>query len=230
MEKNKFKYRRILLAVIFLIAIILLIMVSRNIIIIKNLQSKVSEYINAENYQITIYNYERERLQIFDTYKKEQRKLVTLKVLEREGKKKIANYSDVNQTNTYIEINQEKIAILGNTWGLPSAVEIPTPLYTNNIFELIVISILSDIKTEECNGQECYKIEKTNSIFDKSDNNTFYLDKKTGLLIRAFEGTNEESGDKVNLITDYKYEFNSVTDEQLQEPDITQYEVQKNND
>lgn len=229
MEKKKVKYGKIILIAICLMAIILLIMTSRKMIIIKNLQSKISKYINTKNYHITMYNYEREELQIFDTYKKDERSLVVFKVLDNEQKKKLVNYSDKNQTNTYIEINQEKIAILNNKEEVFSPVQISTPLYANNVFELIAISIVADIETEECNGKECYKIKYPNFIYNKEVNNTFYLEKETGLLIRAFEGTSEKDGEIVNLIIDYKYEFDTVTDEQLQEPDVTQYKIQESN-
>lgn len=62
------------------------------------------------------------------------------------------------------------------------------------------------------------------------DANGIYIDKETGLPIRQYMGsvTNNDK-EKFGIVTDYKYEFNVVTDENLKEPDIAGYKVQDNN-
>ena len=58
--------------------------------------------------------------------------------------------------------------------------------------------------------------------------NCTYFEKETGLIIREFNGTStKENGEVTNLVTDYRYEFNNVKDEDIIEPDISKYTIQQ---
>ena len=55
-----------------------------------------------------------------------------------------------------------------------------------------------------------------------------YVEKDTGLPIKLVEKI-EENGAIKEHITEYKVEFDCVTDEDLVEPDISEYKIQENN-
>ncbi|MFR5684293.1 MAG: hypothetical protein ACLUD1_09665, partial [Clostridia bacterium] len=68
------------------------------------------------------------------------------------------------------------------------------------------------ISTERCNGKECYLIESY-------DNVKVWVEKETGLVIREMSIISYDNGE-FNVVTDYLYDFNNVTDEQVAEPSI----------
>ncbi len=118
-----------------------------------------------------------------------------------------------------------------NSNGVPGKIEILDYLYTQNIWEFLIISIKSSIKTEEVNGKECYRINVSCFdifCFDNHRLDTYYFEKETGLLIRKENGTSGYDGDKINLVSDYYYEFDIVKDDDLKEPDISEYTIQEN--
>ena len=60
--------------------------------------------------------------------------------------------------------------------------------------------------------------------------NEAYIEKETGLRIKAKEGTlTDVNGNVADTIVEYYYEFNNVDDSIFTEPDISQYKIQKNN-
>lgn len=205
------------LAIVLLIFIIFIILTVTKMIIIGDLQNKIGKYTSSNNYYAKVYTYQGEYLNIIQTYKKDNKYLTILKNMGDYEIKKLVNYNDGKTTNTYIDSNNEKIVII-NSVGLPSPIIISNLLYTENIFQFVAMSVCSSIETEECNGKECYKI-----------NNTMYIEKETGLLIRLNNGTIESNGERIGIISDYQYEFNNVKDEDIKEPaDVNEYKLQEN--
>lgn len=77
------------------------------------------------------------------------------------------------------------------------------------IFPNINSTYFSVISTS-CNGKKCYLI--------KDKNNESYIDKETGMAVRHIEKNNEN-----DLVIDYDYKFNIVTDNDIKKSDITGY-------
>lgn len=77
----------------------------------------------------------------------------------------------------------------------------------------------------KCNGIDCYYISNfQNNIIPNGDGDYgIYLDKKTGFPI----GTVGSSAEINDTVIDYYYEFNTVKDEDIQEPDIAEYRIDK---
>ncbi|MCI8833249.1 MAG: hypothetical protein HFJ19_03510 [Clostridia bacterium] len=80
------------------------------------------------------------------------------------------------------------------------------------------------------NGKECYVLKYK---YEKPQNYEIWIDKDTGLPIKEvrreaeksfFEGTNvvKKTGD---MISEYKYEFRTVTDDDVAVPDLSAYEI-----
>ena len=97
-----------------------------------------------------------------------------------------------------------------------------------NFMQRLFIAITSSIKTTTYYGEECYFISTItnmpNFIAQK-----MYVSKNTGLVIGA-EGRELEYADG-NLgrwsAADYVYEFNTVTEANFVEPDVSEYEIQQ---
>lgn len=101
-------------------------------------------------------------------------------------------------------------------------------LYTENIFEFIVNSVCSSIKSAECNGKECYKIQEfySSNFLYLEGGSTMYIEKGTGLPVRIESGVISTNNGTTNTLIDYQYKFNCVTDEDLKEPDVNEYKIQ----
>ena len=76
-------------------------------------------------------------------------------------------------------------------------------------------------KKEKVNNKKCYKIR-----IDK--NLIVYIEKDTGLVLKKKEGyiTKEDKVKDKNII-EYLYEFNNVTEEDMKEPNLEEYEIKK---
>ena len=114
-------------------------------IIIKNLQSNIEKYRNAENYYATIYQYQGNNLQIYTSYKKGNKSLSTVKSLNEDGTRTLINYTDDKISHLYFDVPGSKVAILDGN-GVPGAVQIAEGLYTENVWQFIVRAIKSSIK------------------------------------------------------------------------------------
>lgn len=224
MEKKKIKlWKKILslLAVLFLIFIIYTI---RNMIIFSNLQKRVSQYIDNNNHYEKIINYSGSTTTITEYYCKEGKSLLKLETTIKStgANRKLTNYFDGEKTNTYIESNEDKIAIL-NSNAIPTELMILSLDY-NNLWNLFQLSATSFIKNGTFNDKKCYVIY--GGLIAKET----YIEKDTGLAIKRTDGfTTDENGNKSDIIVEYYYEFDNVKDEDLIEPDISEYTVQEYN-
>lgn len=231
MEKKKIRLGKKILIVILVILAIFIVLQLRKVIIINSLQSKAKNYMEIDNYKAVVHQYQGDNMQTYTTYKSNGKSLSILKAYSTEDIRTLINYKDKEIAHTFIEAGGEKVVILkGN--NIPAPIEISNGLNTENLWQFIIATIFSKIESEECNGKQCYKIEVSyspNILYDDgTDVATIYLDKETGLKVREINGTIKMDENKINIITDYEYEFNNVDDTMLIEPDISQYKLQEN--
>ena len=228
---NTKKIFKFILLILIAILIIFVVNTIRKIVIISNLQNKVSKYINYNNYYLKSVSNQGEG-QIIEFYKKDNCYITNLTSNSLNGSRKLIIYFNGKTTNTYIEVNTDnntsKVAILDSD-GVSNGGQITNYIHTNNIGELLFMAMIYSINTEIVNNVECYKM---NNLFIQKDSEVgFYIDKKTGLAIRIMEVANSIiDGNKQSsqIIVDYDYKFDIVTDEDLKEPDINQYQIQEN--
>lgn len=231
MEKRKMKVWKILLLVLAILLVLFIIDTGRKMFIIKDLQNKVSQYTNQTNYYMKSYEYQGPIITISETYKKDNRDLTSITNVSEERIMRLTNFKKDDRVTTYIDIPNDKIAIV-NSDAIPAEFKVMDWLYTENTWQFIVRSIKSSIQTEECNGKECYKIQVgcfELFCFDDHKEDLDYFEKETGLLVRRKNGTIGINNEKTDSIVDYYYEFGTVTDEHLKEPNISEYKIQENN-
>lgn len=227
MEKKKMKLWKKIALIILAIVVIITLIIARKVIIVTNLQKNVSKYVNSENYHKIMYVYMQDSYVKSEIFTLGDRKAITITRINKGNKVITKIYVKGNTTNIYTETQDKKIVSL-NT-GIQVYEEIQDPLYTENLLERILASAIATIKSEKCNGKECYLIENFLSGYILSENGT-YINKETGLDVRtkSIEVTDPNTGINVSGLTDCLYEFNTVTENDLQEPDISQYEIQEN--
>ena len=206
---NKKKVLTIIFIVILVLIAIFLTSTIRKMIILKDLNQKVSQYTNSKNYYEKIIN---SLGTTAEYYSKENNAVLFLNSNTSSGEKRILkNYFRGNTANTYIESGNDKQAIL-NSNGIPGKIKIIGLDIPNNLWQLFTKAVTTSIKTKEYNGKDCY-------ILDLGNSNEAYLEKETGLRIKAKEG---------DMTVKYSYEFNNVNDSIFNEPDIKDYKLQNN--
>ena len=222
---------KILTSVILLIFIIFTITTARKIIIVTNLQKKSSEYIKStENFHRVIYSYSKDYYQ-----KTEKQRVIQTKLTENGkeiwqaiGKEKIINkYGiEVYLVNIYKEYNGYKEVVQNKELSMNAEPQSPFSQFDIEGFgKMIIHSIQSSIKTVTYNGEECYYITNFGDIGYIA--NGAYISKETGLPISiiAYEYEDDNGKKGRTPASDYFYEFNTVTEEDFIEPDITEYKI-----
>lgn len=241
------KKLRIFEAIILIAIIIFIVITARKMIIIQSMQNKIMQYEGIDNFHIKSYYYQGDIIYFSEIYNKENKyksKISTLLFADdnakfdifevcgnekNENRYRIDNYNNENKTKKTATLNQEgSTKILKRILGMSN-------FETNNFFELLIMAISSDISSESYNGKECYRISYT--IFtgcpatpilwqQEHYNQIYYLEKETGLPIRSINNRDVKinHGNKEETL-DSEYDFGNVTDEDIKEPNINEYEI-----
>ena len=222
MNKRKILITILLIAIISILAF--LAFTIREMITLKNLNIKVAQFVNNNEHYEKIINDSGNTTTITEYYCKGDNAVLFLNTtLNSTGEtRKLTNYFKGDKVNSYIESGEDKIALL-NTNGVPSKVMIRQVDAGNNLWELFLMSLATSIRSEECNGKDCY-------VLSLGENSKTYIDKETGLTLKAIEGTVvDENGNESVQTMQYHYEFDNVDDNIFVEPDISKYKIQENN-
>lgn len=218
---KKLKVLKIILLIISILVVIFLGFTIRKMIIIHNLNEKVSQYVNIDNRYERIINTTDSTSTVTEFYSKGDNAILFLNTTTKATGKtnKLINYYKGENTNTYIESDGNKIALL-NSNGLPSKLVILTLDYGNNIWKLFQYALATSIKSGEYKGKDCYILTINNS-------SESYIEKDTGLRVKAKEGNAvDQNGNTSAIMVEYYYEFGNVTDDVFVEPDINEYKIQ----
>ena len=88
------------------------------------------------------------------------------------------------------------------------------------------------VTVTDVNSMDALRVAKinntidTNSFIDKLIKciTSAYIDKETGLTMKVIEITKENNNNKKEYITNYEYNFDSITDDEISEPNTIGYE------
>lgn len=230
--KKQSTLKIIILTLLVTFILVLIIHFTRNAIIINNLQNTIKQFSNSTNYYEKSLTYNGLSLSTIEYYTKNNSSLYTTSLAIENEKTTFSTYNKNNETqNTYVEKNNQKIAY-PNSENITRILPISNYLETKTFGEFISKAFTAQISSAYCNGKECYKISNikfTETSFSDDNNSTVYIEKSTGLPIRFISGREISNNEEVNSITDYYYDFNNVTDEDLKEPDINEYTIYSQN-
>ncbi len=232
--KNKL---RVLRTIILIIILAFAISAGRKIYIVGDLYNKAEQIVKNTNYHKEISSMSEGNFTKTEIWATDNKIKMILKkfdddkieVREIHGTKKgRMENSDIDAyiINEYITINGEKIAKLNHEVQISVAPQ--NPFYAENKFQLFLYAILSSIKSTTFDGKECYYITNYEEPFSMNETG-MYLDKETGLPISyaGYETEFIDSGVGRIPAAEYKYEFNTVTEDAFVEPDISEYKVEK---
>lgn len=225
----KFNILKIILVIIITIFIILFL---RKVFIIKNLSAKAKNYEDISNYYSIYYQYGLNDIIIIESYNKDGNYLRACKTIERKSGEILNTLTECkkdNVINLYIDTPEEKKVILNIASNAIMPIELKSYyLEFNNMWNFIRNCIFSNVKKVECNGVKCYRFMNlyNSQVADLKYDNYVYINATTGLPIRATNGVSASNKGTYNNITEFYYEFNSVTDEDIVVPNVEEYVVQ----
>ena len=236
---KKFNKRMKLLKIVLIgILLIFLLSYARKMLIIVNLNNELSEYANSTNYYMKSLNFTgaAEFMTVLENYKKEDKYIRRLKSLSEINKINRTDYYNGQSLNSYTEVefmekdkeNVSRKTVKLNDNNAIYAPEIPNAIDISHQLNFIAMPLFSSITSEKCNGKDCYRIVLY--TFNNSDGSIYYIEKETGLLLRSIGVSTmyaDVDDEQYDMITDYQYEFDVVTDEDFIEPDVSGYEIQE---
>lgn len=226
------KVLKIILWIIIITVFIFLGGMIRNIVILVKLDNSVTELNNSkENYYKSIKYSENPNWNAdLEFYKKGD--VVKCITKLKDGSATMTEYSYPNIRRVYTETKEEKIFREEKEF-----IELSYPVtienYTNIIdfWHLIVAASNTKIKTVDFEGSKCYELSGNHSpIFlylgyhDDLVSMKLYLEKDTGIPVRQVETVNID-GEIINYTIDYEFKFDIVTDEDIKEPDVSEYTI-----
>ena len=216
MEKKKMKLWKKILLVILAVFIVFSIFILRNFIIISNLENVSKNVASKTNYIANIYSLQSNSINITKSYNKDGNYLTIMQVhsTEFENLRKLTIYKNNNEEIGIIQSGDTKIAILNDNM-IGSSIQVNTFMgssceYTMNVWEKLILSVISKITTDECNNKDCYLVEIPHW--------KMWVDKETGLLVRDING---------GMVTDRTYNFDIVKDEDIVKPDTSDCKIQE---
>ncbi len=244
------KYRnklRIFEVILILIIVIFLGNIVRKMIILSNLSNNAKTYATSTNYhrmtygydygdyhklaygndgatfrRIDVYTLENKRMMLFTKYSDEGNEIIKILASKPEN----AEENTYISNKTYIEKGENKTVYLGQNTSAYFDFSNEVDMFyfggRRNLWDLFVFSLFTTVQPQEYHGKECYYIS---APANKSIYGAMYIDKQTGLPICTVGGNQDEN---TQLITEYVYEFNTVTEDVFAEPDISEYEIINN--
>ena len=222
MEKKKLKIGKIILIIVLIIMILLVIRTIRNYTILNSMRNKVAEYTEKTNFYYKIEE-DNSNISYFEVYRKNDIKKIT--IMQKEPETKVMNFIYPGYTNIYEDVANATDSMRSQNDETFENVTIPNYINFNNHFQMLFSSLLANIKTETIDGTEYYVISNLYSPSYTIENHvkkvTFYFSKNTGLVEKIVETI--DTGEENTIL--YTYEFDNVTDENLSEPDKSNYEL-----
>ena len=226
------KFFKLILIIIILFLIVYAGSVIRNVVILTNLDNKVTELNNTKNniYKSITYTGNPNMGADLKIYKKDE--VVKYVTSMKDGSVSITEYCYPDVKRIYTVTKDDKIFDEKNEKFdpvFPASVD----NYTNciNFYDLIFSAIYTKIKNVEIDGKMCYELSGNNSpLFlyfgtpEEYISMELYLEKDTGIPVKQIEKLNVD-GKNVEYITDFEYGFDVVTDEDMKEPDKTEYRL-----
>ena len=236
LEKKKVKYikkynhklrilKTTLLSIILILVVLFVAFPGRKMVIIKSLEDKFQVYEQqSDNVYIKALMYNDSNLQFtYENYYKDD-DLKKYVMTNPEADIKVTQYFYQNEIKQFIEEPEGKRLIIEpreNNIGVPPLMNY---FYNDSFIGTFFMSMDYKITTGDVNGKECYVFSRT---YAKPETKIdIYIEKDTGLVLQSAQiGLTEED----IALTQYEYSFGTVTDEDMQEPDATEYMLTEDN-
>lgn len=218
MENKKMKIWKKILLVFLAVFILFTIHLLRNFIIISNLENVSKDFANKTNYIANVYSLQSNSVNILKSYNKDGKylSLIETKVNNINDTRKLTVYKSGNEGIGIIQAGDKKIAFINNENIVGGGIQVVTfRMFGDesgiNLLQKLFLSAVARINTEECNNKETFLVEMPAGW-------KIWVDKENGTIVREING---------GLVTERNYEFDTVKDEDVIKPDITDCEIKE---
>ncbi|MBO5397771.1 MAG: zf-HC2 domain-containing protein [Clostridia bacterium] len=205
---KKMKYT--LLIVIYALIFIIIAFFTRNFIVFKSIANKMEDYLKSNNYYIRTYYYQGWTANTTETWVKDENMLVNYN-------NEVGHISIINNGKCYFVFGEDGYTVENYTRKV-RANEFDFIEMLKNELDSPKSILQYSLNTAMVNGKDCYMLRHQNMIL--------YIEKTTGSLVRLeeLEGfitpntvkEDDSSHEVQSTIIDYKFEFNQVTDKDLE--------------
>ena len=159
------------------------------------------------NYYIKLEFYLNRKFMIYEKYNKDEISLAIKKIYYIDNPNNVEEY--INYISDKENLNLVKNMQNKNLSTFDKDIDIDVTNYTaifHTLPEKLYCALTTNIQNVTLSGKKCYLL--------KINNTERFIDAETGLIIKYIDN------DK-NKVTDYHYEFDTVTDEDVELPDTT---------
>lgn len=206
---------------------------------INDIMNKASEYSNKTNYYTEQIMTDDGRASVIKEYHKDGKYKTVTEFYSDNGVEKTFIQYGSEDSNEIITIYQDKkTAIIDNGKNAEIINEANSSNdnsyidNTKSLFNKLEATFTMSIETDNYDIGKDYYIIKNK--FEPNNREETWVDKETGLVLRRitkggsktyFPGTDIKK--KVNdVVIDYKYDFETVTDEDVKVPDLSEYKIE----
>lgn len=194
--------KRIALVVVIIVVLLLVVLFLWRLITLNNIKKLNEESIKISN----IHYVEEEKNAIVEIWKKDD--IVKENTIVINSDTNMTMWKDLNTDEGYTIFNNSNSYLIG-------AETIATEPQANNIYLLdynntilLALNPMIKINTKEYDNKSCWYL--------KDRQEEVYIDKETGIVLY---NKNEQLGREIKL----KYSINTVTDEDVAKPDLSDY-------
>ena len=205
--------RKKFILIISIILLILVCVIVAKFIQFNNIYNHMKENYKITNFEVIIYGKNaykailtrKDNVIKYKTYSKDKNNIKHTFTFYTDGN---TNYVFNENDNTYNILEED---FIGSSKNLYSVVEFQDEKLT--FFEKFKKSLETEISKAEKNGKECYRIIQK---YEDDGHVEFYIDSETYLLVYSSEVTFEN------------YKLNSITEYDVQMPDVNNYKFLDN--
>ena len=182
-------------------------MVGRKTFILTSISNKAKSILQNNNYYTKTENYSEGNMVILESYNRDGYTRGTHNEYREDKNIKMVLYKSPSESFSLVDNGDSKVM------HKSTFIEINPVYFTGNSFiENLYLAITTDIQKVKLHGKECYLI--------KEGDNEKFIDMETGLAIKMIDNNN-------NRTIDYTYEFNNVTEKDVNRPETTGYTLEE---
>ena len=215
-EEKNFKYikryskrLKIFRNILLVIALVFTLIIARRFIIIIDLSNKAYIAESKTNYYIKSEYYLNKTFIVFEKYNKDEISLEINKIYYIDNPNNVEEYinyiSDEEDLKLVKNMQQQNLSTFDKDIGL-DITNYTSAFHT--LPEKLYLALTTNVQNVTLSGKQCYLL--------KVDNTERFIDAETGLIIKYIDND-------LNQVIDYHYEFDTVTDEDVELPDTTGY-------
>lgn len=230
MEKKKMKLWKKVLIIIVILLFLFILFTARKMMILFSLNKKVLAYDNATNLhtKTDFSNNSTSQFSTIEHFFKDD--VIKQVVVSKDNTRQLIQVTTPNERRNYTISGENKtLNIYHQDNSMVHLSRASNFTGSSSLPECFFTAITSRIYTEDLNQDPHYVIESSSSnnfvLAGDIQKAKAYIHKETGLTTKLVAFAKQEDGSIEEFSISYHYDFNSVTEEDMKEPDRNEFKV-----